>query len=120
MSGKYTEELHRAPDDVLSFHEAVNTVGLLRLNFWLIYLNIVPVYENQVHPRSAHRKGSMACSDHSRISMEIQCYAETGSLNTSQLVRNLANIMSSVQEEVELAFEDELALDGHGAFLPIS
>ena len=28
VSGKYTEELHRAPDDVLSLNEALNTVGL--------------------------------------------------------------------------------------------
>lgn len=40
-----------------------------------------------------------------------------GILNSCQLVRNLGNILGSVQEELELAFEDELALDGHGAFL---
>ena len=35
----------------------------------------------------------------------------------SQLVRNLPNILGSVQEELELALEDELALDGHGTIL---
>ena len=34
-----------------------------------------------------------------------------------QLVRNLPNILGSLHEEIELAFEDELALEGHGEFL---
>ena len=61
----------------------------------------------------------MARQYHSRISRKFQLYTETCSLNLSQLVRNLPNILGSVQEELELAFEDELALDGHGAILSI-
>ena len=61
----------------------------------------------------------MAHQYHSRISRKFQIYTETCSLNLSQLVRNLPNILGSVQEELELAFEDELALDGHGAILSI-
>ena len=37
-------------------------------------------------------------------------------LTFPQLVRNLPNILGSVQEEIELAFKGELALEGHGAF----
>ena len=33
-----------------------------------------------------------------------------------QLVRNLPNILGGVYEEIELAFVDELALQGHGEF----
>jgi hypothetical protein len=61
----------------------------------------------------------MAHRDHSRTSKEIQRYSETSSLNFFQLVRNLPNILGSMQEELELAFEDELALERHGAFLPM-
>ena len=61
----------------------------------------------------------MAHQYHSRISRRSQLYTETCSLNLSQLVRNLPNILGSVQEELELAFEDELALEGHGAFFPM-
>ena len=60
----------------------------------------------------------MAHNYHSWISREIQLYSETCSLNLFQLVRNLGNILGSVQEELELAFDDELALKGHGTFLP--
>ena len=62
----------------------------------------------------------MARQYHSRISRKFQIYTETCYLNLSQLVRNLPNILGSVQEELELAFEDELALDGHGAILSIA
>ena len=61
----------------------------------------------------------MALQYHSRISREIQSYTETCSPNLSQLVRNLVNILGSVAEEIGLAFEDELALEGHGASLLI-
>jgi len=62
----------------------------------------------------------MAHRYHSRISRKFQLYTETRPLNLSQLVRNLPNILGGVQEELELALEVELALDGHGAILPIS
>jgi len=62
----------------------------------------------------------MARQYYSRISRKFQLYSETCPLNLSQLVRNLPNILGSLQEELELAFEDELALDGHGSILPIS
>jgi len=51
--------------------------------------------------------------------MQIQFSAAHVCLTTPQLVRNLGNILGSVQEELELAFEDELALDGHGALLQL-
>ena len=37
----------------------------------------------------------------------------------SQLVRNLPHILGSLHEEIELAFEDELVLEGHGEFLQV-
>jgi len=36
-----------------------------------------------------------------------------------QLVRNLPSILGDLHEEIELAFEDELALEGHGEFLRV-
>ena len=65
MSGKYTQELHRAPDDVLSFYEAANEVGGSYLNSQLTYPTIVPVYENRVHYGGTYLKGSMAQRNHS-------------------------------------------------------
>ena len=41
-------------------------------------------------------------------------------LTFPQLVRNLPNILGNVQEEIELAFENELGLEGHGAFFACS
>ena len=61
----------------------------------------------------------MARQHHSRISRKFQLYTETCSLNLSQLVRNLPNILGGVQEELELAFKDELALEGQGALFPM-
>ena len=61
----------------------------------------------------------MARQYRSRISREFQLYTEICHLNHPQLVRNLPNILGSVQEELELAFEDELALDGHGVLFPM-
>ena len=46
-------------------------------------------------------------------------YTKTSSLNISQLVRNLANILGGVQEEIQLAFEDEMELKGNGGFLSL-
>ena len=50
---------------------------------------------------------------------EILVYAGRDLSNRFQLVRNLANVLGSVQEELELAFEDELGLEGYGACLPM-
>ncbi len=66
MSGKYTEELHRAPDDVLSFDEATREVSVPRLNFWHAHPSIIPVDENRLHSGRTHRNGSMAYQDRSR------------------------------------------------------
>ena len=71
VSGKYTEELHRAPEDVLSFNEAVNAVGLSCLTS-STYLVTILVFETRIHIRRAHRKGSVALQDNSWISTEIQ------------------------------------------------
>ena len=46
-------------------------------------------------------------------------YTKTSSLNISQLVRNLAKILGGVQEEIQLAFEDEMELKGNGGFLSL-
>jgi hypothetical protein len=118
VSGKYTEEVLRAPDDVLSMHENSNDVGLLCFNLLRTHLVIVSDSEDGVHVGRAHRKRSMAHQHHSRISTRISIHTRTHSLILYQLVRNLANILGSVQEELELAFEDELALKGNGAFPP--
>jgi len=79
VSGKYTEEVLRAPDDVLSMHE--NSNDTLRTEYTLGE----PIARDPWHTNTI--RGS--------------------------LVRNLANILGSVQEELELAFEDELALKGN-------
>ena len=49
----------------------------------------------------------------------MQYYTQTCSPDICRLVHNLGNILGSVQVELELAFEDELALEGHGVFLPM-
>jgi cytochrome P450 len=79
VSGKYTEELHRAPDDVLSFHEAT------RASLKTEYTLGEPIARNPWHTETIR----------------------------GPLVRNLPNILGGMQEELELAFEDELALEGH-------
>jgi len=56
----------------------------------------------------------VAPQHHSWTSREIQLSVETSS-HHPQLVRNLANILGGIQEEVQLAFEAELELDGRGA-----
>ena len=52
VSGKYTEELHRAPEDVLGFNEALNTVGLsyLTSNTYRVTISVI---KSQVHTRRA-------------------------------------------------------------------
>jgi hypothetical protein len=120
VSGEFTEELLRAPEDVLSMHEGLNDVGLLCLNLSRTHLIIVSDHEDRVHVGRAHRKRSMARQHRSRISTRTPIRTVTHTLILYQLVRNLANILGSVQEELELAFEDELALEGNGAFLPMS
>ena len=67
VSGKYTEELRQAPDDVLSFDEATRDVGGPRLNFRHTHPSTIPDDENRLHSGRTHRKGSMACQDRSRI-----------------------------------------------------
>jgi hypothetical protein len=115
VSGKYTEELHRAPEDVLSFNEAVNQEGL-----------IFPLLVHLVDPRlrlcmssTPGYEGSMAPQNHSRISRNIHSCAEACSLTLSQLSRNVANLLGDVQEELELTLKDEFALEGHGGSPPI-
>jgi hypothetical protein len=61
----------------------------------------------------------MAPQYHSRISRSIHSCAETCSLTLSQLTRNVRNILTDVQEELELTLEDEFALEGHGGSPPI-
>ena len=119
MSGKYAEELCRAPEDVLSFNEAVNEVDFSYLHFQRTYLIAVSGSASRVHYGRAYCQRSMAHPYRSRISREFQPYTDTCSLNHSQLVRNLPNILGGMQEELELAFEDELILEGHGSILPI-
>jgi len=116
VSRKYTGELLRAPDDVLSFVEAIREVGLLRLNFSLTYPIIVLVDEKRRHSWRVPRKGSMTCQHYLRISEDIQFYVERLVQLLFQLVRNLPNILGSVHEEIRLAFEDKLSLEGHSAF----
>ena len=60
----------------------------------------------------------MARQYHSWISRKWQLYTET-CFNLSQLARNLPYILGSVYEELELALEDELAFDKHGAIISI-
>ena len=91
-------------------------VGLSHLIFSRTHPIVISVDKKRLHSGKALRDGYMAHQYHSRTSREIQSY-KTCSLNLFQLVRNLANILGGVHEEVELAFEDELALEGHGAFL---
>jgi len=67
VSGKYTEELHRAPDDVLNFDEATRDVSVPRPNFRHTHPSIIPVDQNRLHSGRTHRNGSMACQDHSRV-----------------------------------------------------
>jgi hypothetical protein len=45
VSGKYTEELLRAPGDVLSMVESLRTVGLSRLNLSVTHAMTVSVSE---------------------------------------------------------------------------
>ena len=73
MSGKYTEELHRAPDDVLSIKEALREASVPRLKFRHTHLSVIthpsviPVAKNRLHSWRTHRKGSMACQEHPRV-----------------------------------------------------
>ena len=67
VSGKYTEELRQAPDDVLSFDEAARDVSVPRISFRHTHPSIIPEAENRVHSGRTHRKGFMACQDRSRI-----------------------------------------------------
>ena len=46
-------------------------------------------------------------------------YTKISFLNVSQLIRNLAKIFGGVQEEIQLAFEDEMDLKGNGGFLSL-
>jgi hypothetical protein len=72
VSGKFTEELLRAPDDILSFRESAIDVGSSVLYFQCARLIIVSVSENQIHYGKAPREGWVPPQDHSRISKEIQ------------------------------------------------
>jgi hypothetical protein len=119
VSGKFTEELLRAPEDVLSMKEHMNDVGLLFLDLSCTHFITVSDSEDQVHVGRAHRKRSMAQQHQSRIRTGIPIQIVPHSLILYQLIRNLANALGSVQEELELAFEDELALEGNGTFLPM-
>ena len=60
VSGKYTEELHRAPDDVLSFDQATRDVSFQRLKFQHTHLSTILDGQNRLHYGGTHRKGSMA------------------------------------------------------------
>lgn len=80
VSGKYIEELHRAPDDVMSFVEAAREVGLSHFSFSLTHPIIISVEQKRLHSWRVPRKGSMACQYHSRISRSIRFYVETGPL----------------------------------------
>ena len=71
VSGKYTEELFRAPEDVLGFNEALDTVGpsCLTSNTYRVTISVL---KSQVHDRRDNPQQSVARQDNSWISTENQ------------------------------------------------
>jgi hypothetical protein len=119
VSGKYTEELQRAPDDVLSLLEAVRKVGLSRLTNFERTLTRPSVNQRGLHSGSGLGDESMAYQYHSRTSTGIQSYAGTCCFNLSQLNRNQTSVLDGIKEEVELTCEEEFAPEGCGVFPPM-
>ena len=84
VSGKYTEELHRAPDDVLCGYEALRVVGPSHLiNVYFTHLIIISGGEIGLYARKGLDDESMAHQYHSWTSREFQTYDDACPSNLS-------------------------------------